>query len=67
MLVLAIAALLQGPDPSAIIARAAEKYRAISSFRAEFRQDDRRLDDRNVRKSGGVGTVGGIDTCDALQ
>lgn len=38
MLVLAIAALLQGPDPSAIIARAAEKYRAITSFRAEFRQ-----------------------------
>jgi outer membrane lipoprotein carrier protein len=37
MLLLAVA-LLQNPDPSAIIARAAEKYRAITSFRAEFRQ-----------------------------
>jgi outer membrane lipoprotein carrier protein len=28
----------QSPDPAAIIARAAQKYRAIASFRAEFRQ-----------------------------
>ena len=28
----------QDPDPAAIIARAAQKYRSISSFKAEFRQ-----------------------------
>jgi outer membrane lipoprotein carrier protein len=38
MFALALAALIQGPDPSAIIARAAEKYQAITSFRSEFRQ-----------------------------
>lgn len=38
MFALALAALVQVPDPSAIIARAAEKYQAITSFRSEFRQ-----------------------------
>jgi outer membrane lipoprotein carrier protein len=38
MFALALVALLQDPDPSAILARAAEKYRAITSFQSEFRQ-----------------------------
>ena len=35
---LVMLALLQGTDPDTIIARAAQKYQHISSFRADFRQ-----------------------------
>jgi len=38
MIPLMILALFQGADPDTIIARAAEKYQRISSFKAEFRQ-----------------------------
>ena len=38
MIPLMMLALLQGADPDTIIARAAEKYQRISSFKAEFRQ-----------------------------
>jgi outer membrane lipoprotein carrier protein len=38
MLALALLVLFQAPDPDTIIARAAQKYEAISSFQADFRQ-----------------------------